>query len=357
MSNEIEIGAAAHNRKGFPGKANYVYCEDNTDLVLRILPPLYSLAREGQYAKFHRIHRGIRASDGKQRAFVCPEETDFKTKLIKVHCPICDRYRELEAQLNAAKEKGATNEQVKDFKTKYMFPIQSEGKYYLHAINQAGEFKVLTLGSRHFKALKALFDKYDKEGQDLCGIKGYFLTFRKSVQFKGDKNAVHTVNLFQQPTGGMNFSIVPHDMTPEFVTKLKTETQDLSNLFKILTSEELSLLASSSDVERVKIIDRLYAKAEVPAATQVAEGPAVLAAGTTMAASSQVAPAPLVPTPAQSSSAGPFATQQTPVATQAVMATQALAPATALAPQAQVQAPKEAKSLSDEEFQRMFTPR
>jgi hypothetical protein len=163
----------------------------------------------------------------------------------------------------------------------------------------------------------------------------------------------------------MNFTYVAHDMTADFIAKLKTETQDLVNLFKILTPEELSLLASSSDVDRIKIIDRLYAKSDAPAAAQTTESPAVLTPGATLVSPSQPAQAqtapiaPLAPTPAPSASVGPFGSQQAPVAASAVtQAPLAPTPAASIQPQAQsAQAPKEAKSLSDADFMKMFTPR
>lgn len=346
-NDDFKIGTAAHNRKF--GKANFTWCEDNTDLVLRVLPPLFSLAEERKYSQFYRVHRGMRGSDGKQKAFFCPEEMDWKTKLIKVHCPICDRYRELDAQLTNAKDKGASPEQIKEFRVKIMMPLQSEGKYYLNTVNQTNELKVLSIGSRHHSALKALFDEYDAKGVDLCGIKGYYIAFRKSTQFKGDKKAVHTAKLYQIDNGNMNFSPVAHEITSEFTTKLKNEASDLGKLFKVLVPEELAALAAASDKDRIIILDKIFAKPEETTGTeQSVPGPS--AAPITQQSVPQAAPAP---TPAPGFSFG--TTAQAPTA---ALVTPSPVSQTVTLPSQPAPAPTGTpKVMSDEEFMRTFTPR
>lgn len=330
MSNgDFEIGAASHNKK-YSGGSKFVWAEDNKDNVYRVLPPMFSQARTGKYGVYHQIHRGIRGTDGKQRAFHCPEETDRKTKLITKHCALCDRVRELEAQLKEAGAKGASKEQMKDFRVKYIMPIQNERKYYLNAVNQANDLVVLTIGSKHFQALKAKCDEYDKKGTDIVGQLGYFLNFKKLTQFKGDKQAVLQVEMYIQDINGAP-SYATHQITAEFVEKLKTGAADLGGtLFKDLSDNEISTLAAMDDAGRSKLIDTLFARPDAglaPTTTSIPGTSAVQVSQSTLGASGlQQTGLGQIPSQAQLGGTQPLAPTPT------VSAPVALAPASVAAP-------------------------
>jgi len=263
MSNDnFKIGVASHGKTNFQGRTKFFYIKDNEDNVYRVLPPLFSLAEHGRYAKWYAVHRGLRGTDGRQKAFMCLEETEQKTRLITRHCPLCDLTRDLEAQVKLAKDKGATKDQLQNFRIKMIMPVQSERKYYINVVNQDNQIGVLPISSRMFNGLRALCEEEDKKGRDITGRDGLFLNFKKQTKYKGDKDAVHSVGLFLQSSTDGSYRPVIHQLTTEFVERLKTEAADLNELFKSLTQEEVAALAAAPDVERPKLIDRVFAAPE-----------------------------------------------------------------------------------------------
>lgn len=294
---EVLIGKASYGRNNFGH--GWFRVDDNKDNVYRVLPPMKSLAATGRYAKYYRTHRGFRGSDNKQKPFLCIEEIDYKTKIIKAHCPVCDWVRAIEAEVEKYKEKGATKEQLQEYRNKYVFPFQAEGKYYLNVVNQEGKIGILPIGSNMFKSLEALAIEQEKQGNDITGMNGLFLNFKKQTKFKGDKNAIHTVSLYFQPDGTGGFRPVAHQITQEFAQRLGTEAADLGNLFKSLEVEQISQIISLDGEARAKYIDTLFGKEEtqapVTAPQQAASQQAVSAAPPAGLAQQVQAQAPAAP--------------------------------------------------------------
>jgi len=259
---ELQIGKASYGRTG--GGHGWFYIEDNKDNVFRVLPPMKSLAQVGKYAQYYRTHRGFRGSDGKQRPFLCVEEFNFKQKLITKHCPICDIVANLEAEVATFKGKGATDEQIREYRNKNIFPFQAEGKYYLNVINPEGKVGILAVGSKMFKSLEMLAMEQEKKGRDITGMEGVFLNFKKQTTFKGDKNAVHKVDLYlYEDAAGPRY--VPHVINNDNAAKIVQDAADLSKLFKELNVDQISQLCALQGDDRAKYIDGLFA-APAPAA-------------------------------------------------------------------------------------------
>jgi hypothetical protein len=330
-TNEMVFGKATYGRTGGHG---WGYIEDNKDNVYRVLPPVKSLMAKGQYAKYYRTHRGFRGTDGKQKPFQCIEEFNFKQKLITKHCPICDIVADLEAEVKTFPSKGATAEQIRDYRNKNIFPFQAEGKYYLNVVNQENKIMVLGIGSKMFKSLEMLAQEQEKKGRDICGLEGLFLNFKKQSAYKGDNKAVHSVGLYVLETAtGPQY--VPHVIDATFAARVPTEAADLGNLFKILNVEQIAQIIQLQGDDRAKYMDVLFAgepatpaEASSPASQPASQGftpPAGFGATTpqgtpTMAA----APAPTAAPAAFAPPAGFSAPVQAPA--------QAAAPAPAAAP-------------------------
>lgn len=269
-NNQVQIGKANYDKNsgGFGGGFGWFYIEDNKPNIYRVLPPLKSLAQYGKTAKYYRIHRGLRGSDGKQKPFQCIEESDYKTKIISVHCPLCDRVRELEANLEQAKAAGATKEQQQEMRNKMIFPLQNEGKYYLNVVNQEGKMGVLSIGSKHHQAYTALAKEMEQKGFDVTGMQGIFLNFKKTTQYKGDKNAVLQVEPFLALQSDQSYRFVTHELTQEVINRLDKETADLGNLFKTLSPEQIATILSYEGEARAKYMDMLF---EAPEKVQAQE--------------------------------------------------------------------------------------
>lgn len=267
-----EIGKAAYGRSNFGGHG-WFHIEDNKDNIFRVLPPMKSLAREGKYAKFYSTHRGFRGTDNKQRPFLCIEESDYKTKVIKVHCPVCDWVDAIEKHVATFKEKGATDDQIRDYRNKYLFPFQAERKYYLNVVNQEGKIGVLPIGSKMFKSLEALAMEQEKQGRDITGMEGIFLNFKKQTRFKGDRDAIHTANLYMQPTA-TGFTLLTHVIDQAFAQKLATDAADLGKLFKSIQIEQMAQIIALEGEARAKYVDTLFEKEQAAAVAPVTAAPA-----------------------------------------------------------------------------------
>lgn len=261
MNTNIQIGKASFDRNSGGnggGGVSWFYIEDNKPNVYRVLPPLKSLAASGRIAKYYKVHRGIRGTDKRQKPFICPEESDYKTRVITQHCPLCDHVRELEQNLEKARAAGASKEQLAEMRKNVIFPLQSEGKYYMNVVNQEGKMGVLSVGSKMFASFTALAKEMEAKGLDVTGMQGVYLNFKKSTAFKGDKNAVLSVEPYLAASSDGSFRYVTHELTQDVINRLEKETADLGNLFKVITVEQVATLLSYEGEARAKLMDTYF---------------------------------------------------------------------------------------------------
>jgi hypothetical protein len=308
-NNEVVLGKANYGKQnGFGGGLGWFYIENNKDNVYRVLPPMKSLAAEGKYAKYYRTHRGFRGSDGKQKPFQCIEEFNFKQKLITRHCPICDIVADLTAEVATFKERGATDDQIREYRNKNIFPFQAEGKYYLNVVNTEGKIGILAIGNTMFKALDLLAQEQEKKGKDICGVEGFYLNFKNKSEYKGDKKPIPSVELAQKEDEQGNLRYVPHSVNQEFAQRLVKEAADLGNIFKTLDIEQITRIVQLQGDERAKYMDSLFAGDKQPVAP-VAAAPTSTNGGQASAPAAPVQ-APSFTPPAGFGSGG--TSQQTP---------------------------------------------
>lgn len=275
--NEVELGKAVYGRSG--GTHGWFHIEDNKDNIYRVLPPMKSLAKEGKYAKFYVTHRGFRGSDNKQKPFLCVEtsvwDNKTNTRSIKSHCPICDWVAAIEAQIVQYKSQGATDEQIREYRNKYVFPFQAERKYYINVINPEGKIGVLPIGSKMFKSLEAMAKEQEKAGFDVCGMNGLYVNFKKQTRFKGDRDAVHSAVLYMHPDGTGGYRPVGHQIDTAFAQRLGPEAADLGSLFRSIEIDQCAQLVALDGDARAKYVDELFPKEAVaPAAGAAPAAPA-----------------------------------------------------------------------------------
>jgi hypothetical protein len=285
MSNNdtFQIGSSNYDRKGgLFSKKRYFYVKANEPNIYRVLPPVLSLARTGEYYKYHAVHRNMRASDGKQRAFVCIEDVDYKTKIVKVRCPVCDVRRQYETQYNNAKELSKTDlsitkEKLQEFWMAFIEPLKVERNFYMNVANQAGEIGILPVNTTFKNDMHATFKKLkDEKGIDPSGNPGIFVNFSKVSQYKGDNKPACKVDPVMETVMHNNIPMQTykfHECTPEFIGKMKTDCQDLSNLHRTLTVDEMAQLASADREARKVLLDTLFSLPEAAEESQGEEDP------------------------------------------------------------------------------------
>jgi hypothetical protein len=176
---------------------------------------------------------------------------------------MCNKHAELQNKHDLIKAQGgATAEQLREFEMGQIWPLNAEYKYYLNVVNQEGKIGLLAIGSKMYKSLDALATDWEGKGYDITGTTGLFLNFRIASSFKGDKQAVHAATVFLSPSLDGSFRPVTHEITPDFVNKLKFEASDLSVLFKEIPVEAMALLAETSGSDRAILVDKIFAVPE-----------------------------------------------------------------------------------------------
>lgn len=258
------IGKSVYENKG--GRSKFFYLSPGTN-VYRILPPMFSLAPKGLWYKYWGVHKGFVNSAGKYRPLASIEEFDIKTKTVRVHDPISEKYRENLAKAKAARDKGMPEEKVREFSEVYVKPYDTDKKYYVNAVNQANEIGQLVIPTKLFQQLKALCKEYEAKNIDLTGMKGVFLNFKKIQAYKGDPQTSYSCEIYREEMpdsqGGLTSRPKVHDITEDFIVRLQNEAKDLATLFKIPTASDLALLAEAAPNERAAVIDRIFGKADV----------------------------------------------------------------------------------------------
>lgn len=273
MSNDFQIGSSNYEkRSGQFGNKRYFYIKPNEPNIYRVLPPVLSLARTGEYFKYHAIHRNMRATDGKQRGFVCPEDVDYKTKLVKQRCPVCDKRREFEAQYQTVKDSfgqvpsADQKQKLNEFWMAFIEPLKVERQHYMNVVNQAGEIGILPIPTTLKNDMQASFKKMkEEEGVDPSGVRGIFVNFSKVSQYKGDPKPAYKVEPLYETVmnNGMPMKTYKfHEIVPEFVNKMKTDCRDLNGLHRVLNVEELAGLASADRETRKRLLDSLFSMPE-----------------------------------------------------------------------------------------------
>ena len=273
MSNDnFEIGTANYDKRGGMFGKKYFYIKPNEPNIYRVLPPVLSLARTQEYFKYHQIHRNMRATDGKQRALVCTKDVDYKTKIVRQRCPVCDRRREYELQYETIKKQVGDNptadqkQKFQEFWMAFIEPLKVERQFYMNVLNQAGEIGILPIPSTLKNAMQAYFKRLkDEEGVDAAGVKGIFVNFSKVSQYKGDNKPAYGIEpQYEQfvHEGKVLKTYKVHEITPEFVNKMKTDCRDLASLHRLLQVEELAQLAAADRESRKKLLDALFTMPE-----------------------------------------------------------------------------------------------
>lgn len=79
-------------------------------------------------------------------------------------------------------------------------------------------------------------------------------------KYKGDRDAVHQVEVYMQPQDDGSFRRVMHTIDKEFIKRLKVESRDLQKLFRTIIPEDAARIAAADETTRASVIDSLIAK-------------------------------------------------------------------------------------------------
>jgi hypothetical protein len=256
----------AANTNSTYGKFFYLKSEPNikVDNIYRVLPPMHSCKDAGKYAVYHRFHDKLKGSPteyqpkGVYFPFQCLEEK--QNKVVTKRCPICDKFEEMNAKYKMLAEKGAPKDQLNEFYLRFVYPFMPAKRYFLNVVNLEGQIGVLDISYTMYCSLRAKIDEYESKGIDLTGMTAPYLNFTVMKKYKGDRDAVHQVEVYMQPQDDGSFRRVMHTIDKEFIKRLKVESRDLQKLFRTITPEDAARIAAADETTRASVIDSLIAR-------------------------------------------------------------------------------------------------
>jgi len=248
-------------------KKNHFKLKDGESVGYRILPPLFELADEGRWSFFWNAHFGYRSPTTKKVIpFQSPQVKNRQTKTIEVRDAALDRLTTLKEKMEAAKKSGNTqvfqmlDQLVGSGKGGYNI----DNNHHMNVIDENGNIGELKIRHRAKVALDLLISQLRASGVNPLSMdNGRFFVFRRSgigidttfqVSVRKKKFRVEGVGEVEQD--------VVHAITPDIISRLKTEAFDLNKLFRTPTSAEVEAIVNESDLKTgfSPALDRIFPK-------------------------------------------------------------------------------------------------
>lgn len=266
---EFFIGEAVlGNKKTFEKKSNFFL--EKGDNFYRILPAVRSLAKDGIWAKYWRIHfvtGAKRKQDGSPVKYpvVCVEKSDYKTKVISQHCPLCEIAYEAQKEYNFLEQSGkASKAELSAFKKNRIQAFEPNGKYYVNAVNSDGKIGVLGLPKTAKDSFEALWDKLkNEESINPIGINGIYVNFIRRVNDAGRTTYSCEAMMVPSKENPRLKGYKEHTIDAAFVEKLKKDSVDLTKVYTPISLEDLQAIGSASNEDRGAIADSVLAKGRI----------------------------------------------------------------------------------------------
>jgi hypothetical protein len=233
----VKLGTPKYEQKT---KNYFAFKKDANTFILRVLPPMGSLADAGKWSVFHRVEYGYTDLEGKLKPFLSPRVVNYNG-MVEVESEAHKRREMIKAQYDSAKQAGnrVLEEQTKKLLEKY----NQDAKHYMNVVDLQGNVGLFKIGHKGFMALKDKIDKLRNEGVDPVGIdNGRFFVFSRAG--KG-RDTLYTVEEYKQKVeieqGGQKFVVdkpFPHAITEALMGKLETDAFDLLTVYPTVTPEQ-----------------------------------------------------------------------------------------------------------------------
>jgi hypothetical protein len=260
--------------------AKNIRLKEGTATVVRIIPPMKSLAETGEWAVYIGTHFGYKGVNQKDRSkpvyrtFKCIEVKDFKTKMILEDCPECDwitsrvaELKDLEADL---KQKKTSEEDIKEL-TKplkdWLSDHNCDRKWHMNVMLQDGTFAILQISHKTKKLLEAEIARVLTEDGIEALEPDQGVWFRFSRTGKGidtqDTVTVEYESVKDSATGRVVRTVKLAPLTDAQAEKALKDCPDLTTTVTIISKEQIKLLTEcSGEDEEVDAIFALGKKKE-----------------------------------------------------------------------------------------------
>lgn len=257
--------------------------EDGKELIVRLLPPMKSLAASGTWAVYHAVHYGYYGVNKKDpsktsaRPFKCIEEKNFKTGMITRSCPECveiklkkelldERTAQFEKRTDmTAEEKKVVLAPLENFVRKH----NVDRKWYINVMDLSGAFGFLTISHRLKKQLDDLIQKINNdEGVDPFDLEtGVWFNFRRNGKKLSVIDTVEAVYA-KEEVGGRRVNVLKMaPLTEQQQAQALSQCSDLSEVIRHVSIDQMNLLVGSSgdpeDVDRILSLGVTGAKSEL----------------------------------------------------------------------------------------------
>jgi hypothetical protein len=219
--------------------------------AFRILPPLGELADSGRWSFFHSVHYGYKTSDGKQKPFLSSEVKNRQSHMIEVPDAAKERIASLKAKLEEAQKND--NKPVFEKLNVLVGPTgmyNLDNNHYLNVVDAQGNIGVLKLRHKAKLALDVEIKKLNAEGIDPTSLEnGRFFIFNRCGM---GRDTTFSVSVLKEKLTVAGVGVVERDVVhvvdEEMKNRFSTEAQELANIFKRFTAEEVSKIVSTSDL-------------------------------------------------------------------------------------------------------------
>jgi hypothetical protein len=247
--------------------------------VYRIGPAFKSLAAAGKWFVYHKQHFGYRAAGDEQnpkgyiKTFLCNQEIDRKTEMVKVPCAECDmidmqkallekREADLEAEVKAGTKTQAQVDSLLGPIKGWLKDHNLDKKYVVLACNDKGEWGLLYLPYKAKSGLDNLIKEVQKsEGFDpIDPDNGCWIDFQRTGE--GFKTEYKVVALQEAEiiNGRRLYSTKMHQLTDADYDNILANCPDLTTIGRKLTVEQVEeLVESGGDPE---VVSQVFGRGE-----------------------------------------------------------------------------------------------
>lgn len=220
----------------------------------RFMPPIRSCIERGAWCIYHRVHFGFDglSDDGKRkrsRPFRCIEELDFKTKMVKKVCPVCDmigqKTQELEELLT---EKGeAAVAKIADMKT-WLKDHNIDGKWYANVVDNTKVFGVGKFSNEVKKLLTAKMQEVQtRESIDpFHPDQGVYFEIKRNGYGSQVTTSVSILQEALKVDGRVSWLTKTVPLSDEQLDYLVNNMPDLNSVVRELSEDQIRLIANSS---------------------------------------------------------------------------------------------------------------
>ena len=220
------------------------------DSIFGILPPIGSLAQDGRWSVYYKVHYGYKNAAGKSRPFQSCLVENRKSKMIEVPDAANDRLAMLKGQLEAAK--ASKNEKAKEALFKLVGGQKSiynlDNNHYVNAIDLEGNIGVLKLRHKAKLALDAEIAAQRKKNIDPLGLENrcYFVFNRTGNAMETNfKVTVYKKEFNVEGVGPVEQTVI-HNLSDDILDRLGDEAAQLDKIFKAPTAEEVAQIVKES---------------------------------------------------------------------------------------------------------------